>query len=181
MVKKKKRKNLIMQVTVGVVILLFIVYFVLSNVIMNKEEINPELEKAMKGKAAYSFTKEGELTFIKPDGELISQLNIEIADDDEQRMTGLMFRDKMEENQGMLFIFPYEAQQSFWMKNTFIPLDMIFVNSKMEIVKIHKNTTPFSEQSYSSGQPAQYVVEVNAGYTDKYGIKEGDKIVWRRD
>jgi len=58
---------------------------------------------------------------------------------------------------------------------------MIFINSKLEIVKIHKNTTPYSEQSYSSVKPSQYVVEVIGGYTDKFGIKEGDKIVWRRD
>ena len=87
----------------------------------------------------------------------------------------------MKENHGMLFIFPYEAEQSFWMKNTVIALDMIFVNSKLEIVKIHHNTTPFSEQSYSSGKPAEYVVEVNAGYSNRMGIKEGDKIIWTRD
>ncbi len=181
MSKKQKRKNLYLQITVVIVILFFIIYFVLSNLIFKKPEINPELENAMRGKAAYSFTKEGELSFINSKGELISQLSIEIADDDEQRITGLMFRDKMEENQGMLFIFPYEAPQSFWMKNTILPLDIIFVSAKMEIVKIHKNTIPYSEQSYSSVRPSQYVVEVNAGYTDRYGIKEGDRIIWRRN
>lgn len=179
--KKQKRKNLWLQIIVVLIIIVFALYFILSNFILTKEKVNPELEKAMTGKAAYSFTKEGELTFVKPNGEMISQLDIEIADDDEQRMTGLMFRDKMLENQGMLFIFPNEALQSFWMKNTILPLDMIFINSKMEIVKIHKNTIPYSEQSYPSIKPAQYVVEVNANYTDKYGIKEGDKIVWRRE
>jgi len=178
---KKKNKNLLFQILIVLVILSFAVYLILSNIVFNKEKINPELEKAMTAKAAYSFTKEGELTFVNQNGEMISKIDIEIADDDEQRMTGLMFRDKMEENQGMLFIFPNESPQSFWMKNTMIPLDMIFINSKMEIVKIHKNTTPYSEQTYSSIKPSQYVVEVNAGYTDKFGIKEGYKIVWRRD
>ncbi|MCX7798152.1 MAG: DUF192 domain-containing protein [Melioribacter sp.] len=181
MSKKKNSKNLFLQIAVVVVILAFVFYFIYSNILMNKEKINPELEKAMTGTAAYSFTKEGELTFVNNKGQMISKLDIEIADDDEQRMTGLMYRYKMEENQGMLFIFPYETLQSFWMKNTILPLDMIFINSKLEIVKIHKNTIPYSEQSYSSEKPAQYVVEVNAGYTDKYGIKEGDKIVWRRN
>lgn len=181
MSKKKSSRNLFLQIAAVFIIFSFVIYFIFSNLFTNKEKVNPELEQAMTSKAAYSFTKEGELTFIKNNGERISQLDIEIADDDEQRMTGLMFRDKMEENQGMLFIFPYETPQSFWMKNTIIPLDMIFINSKQEIVKIHKNTTPYSEQSYSSEKPAQYVVEVNAGYTDKFGIKEGDKIVWRRD
>lgn len=78
------------------------------------------------------------------------------------------------------FIFTNEEPQSFWMQHTPLSLDMIFVNKENEIVKIHKNTTPFSEQSYPSGRPAKYVVEVNAGYTDKFQIEEGDKIVWRR-
>lgn len=178
--QKQSRKILWWQVAVVIFVIGGLLYFLLSNILLTKKSVNPDLEKAINGKAAYSFTKEGELTFINSTGEMISQLDIEIADDDEQRMTGLMFRDKMEENQGMLFIFPYETQQSFWMKNTIIPLDMIFINSKLEIVKIHKNTTPYSEQSYSSIKPAQYVIEVNAGYTSKYGIKEGDKIVFRR-
>jgi uncharacterized membrane protein (UPF0127 family) len=87
----------------------------------------------------------------------------------------------MKDDQGMLFIFPYETEQSFWMKNTVLSLDIIFVNANFEIVKIHHNTTPFSEQSYSSEKPAQYVVEVNAGYSNKLGLTEGDKIFFRRN
>jgi uncharacterized membrane protein (UPF0127 family) len=86
----------------------------------------------------------------------------------------------MREDRGMFFIFPNERRQSFWMRNTQLALDMFFVNSKNEIVTIHKNTTPFSDQSYASTAPAIYVIEVVAGFTDKYNIREGDKIVWRR-
>ena len=86
----------------------------------------------------------------------------------------------MKESEGMFFIFNREELQSFWMKNTFLPLDIIFVNKANTIVKIHKHTQPLSEQSYPSENPAIYVVEVNSGYADKYNIKEGDKIVWRR-
>lgn len=92
-----------------------------------------------------------------------------------------MFREKMEDGQGMLFIFPSEEPEGFYMKNTIIPLDIIFINSKKEIVKIYKNTTPFSEQDLPSLKPAVYVVEVNAGFTDKNNIKEGDFIDWRRN
>ena len=67
------------------------------------------------------------------------------------------------------------------MRNTIIPLDIIFVNSKKKIIKIHKKTEPFSERSLPSFKPALYVVEVNAGFTDKFGIKEGDHIDWRRN
>jgi uncharacterized membrane protein (UPF0127 family) len=84
----------------------------------------------------------------------------------------------MEENQGMLFIFPDEQIRSFWMRNTFISLDMIFVNSNKEIVTIHKNTRVLSSESYPSAEPATYVIEVVAGFTDKHNIKVGDKVGW---
>ncbi|MBM4172262.1 MAG: DUF192 domain-containing protein, partial [Ignavibacteria bacterium] len=72
----------------------------------------------MNNKTAYSFMKEGELSFNTSDGKFKSAIEIEIADDNDQRTTGLMFRNKMAEDQGMLFIFPSETLQSFWMKNT---------------------------------------------------------------
>jgi uncharacterized membrane protein (UPF0127 family) len=62
------------------------------------------------------------------------------------------------------------------MRNTFIPLDMLFIDSSKQVITIRKNTRPLSDTSYSSTGPAQYVLEVNAGFTDKYGIKEGDII-----
>jgi uncharacterized membrane protein (UPF0127 family) len=91
-----------------------------------------------------------------------------------------MYRDKLAENQGMLFIFEDDAPRAFWMKNTVLSLDMIFVNSRNEIVTIHKNTTPYSEQSYESTKPAKYVIEVNAGYTDGHKVSVGDHIAWSR-
>lgn len=123
------------------------------------------------------FKKQGELEFIrKDDNQVISKIDIEVADKDSSRIKGLMYRTKMDENQGMLFIFPKEEIQSFWMKNTYISLDIIYVNSEKEIVKIYKNTTPRSINSLPSEKKSQYVVEVNGGYTDKHNIKEGDKI-----
>lgn len=178
--KSQARKNKLLQIGVVVLLIAFITYFVFSNLLLNKEKINPQLEKAVSEKTAYSFTKEGELSFTDSKGNLISNIDIEIADDDQQRQLGLMFRDKLENNQGMLFIFDREAPQAFWMHNTILPLDIIYVNSKMEIVHIVKNAKPFDDTSLPSIKPAQYVVEVNAGYSDKLGLKEGDKIVWRR-
>ncbi|OGU89839.1 MAG: hypothetical protein A3K31_13355 [Ignavibacteria bacterium RIFOXYA12_FULL_35_25] len=84
----------------------------------------------------------------------------------------------MEEKQGMLFIFPDDAMQSFWMRNTLISLDMIFINSNKTIVTIHKNTKVLSDQSYPSTAPAQYVLEVNAGFTAKHDIQVGDHVGW---
>lgn len=156
-------------------VLLIAVYFIFFN-----DTQTTNKEKEVKMFDSFEFKSEGQLSFLTKDGQFISQIDIEIADDNDSRTTGLMYRNRMEENQGMLFVFEREDIQSFWMKNTVLSLDMIFVNNENVIVKIHKNTTPFSEQSYSSLAPSIYVVEVNAGYTDKFSIKEGDKISWRK-
>ena len=82
----------------------------------------------------------------------------------------------MDEARGMLFVFPNSEQRSFWMKNTFIPLDIIYISADKEIVKIVKNAVPRSEKSLLSEKDAMYVVEVVGGFCDKYNIIEGDKI-----
>lgn len=165
----------------GVVVIVLIVaaYFTYSN--MQPAYVPKEnKEKFITGKEMIKFNKEGELTFRNSSDEFISIIDIEIAEDDHERSDGLMMRFSLQEKQGMLFIFEKDTIQSFWMRNTFVPLDMIFVNSSNEIVTIHKNTEILSDQSYRSTKPAIYVVEVIGGYTDKHNIKEGDKILWRR-
>jgi len=102
---------------------------------------------------------------------------IEIADDSNEQSKGLMHRTNLEWNNGMLFVFDDEENQSFWMKNTFIPLDMIFIDEKFRVVDIEENVPPCvvqNCQSYVSNQPAKYVLEVNAGYTQANGIETGD-------
>ncbi|MGK9476230.1 DUF192 domain-containing protein [Melioribacter sp. OK-6-Me] len=179
--KKSQSRNKVVKIIAALASIIFLIYLLnLPRLFMNKNKGDEELNRALKNKTAFSFVKEGELSFVTGSDEQIVKIDVEIADDDVQRATGLMYREYMAENQGMLFIFPYENEQSFWMKNTILPLDMIFVDAEGNIVKIHKYTTPYSESSYRSGRPAKFVVEVNAGFTDKYGIKEGDRIVWRR-
>lgn len=176
MSKKKKKvykKNYMPHIIITLLIIAIGGYFGLNH--SDKEES----KNVIRGYQQFDFKKEGELTFQTSEGKYISQIDIEIADDMVQRTVGLMYRDDLKENQGMLFIFPREEYQSFWMKNTPLPLDILFVNKNREIVTIHKNTIPFEEQSYPSSAPSIYVVEVNAGYTDEYEIKEGDKITWR--
>jgi uncharacterized protein len=126
------------------------------------------------------FKKHGECTITNRDDKPIISIDIEIADDDNKREIGLMGRPVMEERQGMLFVFEQEQMASFWMKNTILPLDIIFINKLGMIVTICKNTTPFSEQAYSATALTLLVLEVNAGFTDKYNIKEGDRINWKR-
>lgn len=123
------------------------------------------------------FIKEGELVFLgKNDGGKISKIDVEIADNPYEWERGLMYRHSMPKSSGMLFIFRRPQLLSFWMMNTYIPLDIIFVDVSMRIVTIHKNTQPLSEKRLFSNVAVKYAVEVNAGFCDRYGIKKGDYI-----
>ena len=111
-------------------------------------------------------------------GKNLIMINVETADDNYERMHGLMFRENIDKNSGMLFVFDYEDNQTFWMKNTLIPLDIIFISKDMKIVDI-KYATPCRENPcklYKSTRPAKYVLEVNGNYTIKNNIKIDDKI-----
>ncbi|MEP7146316.1 MAG: DUF192 domain-containing protein [bacterium] len=123
------------------------------------------------------FTKGGELFFLrKVTGEVICKIEIEISDDENDSATGMMYRNDLDENQGMLFILKEYSVRSFWMKNTVIPLDIIFADSSKKIIKIYKETKPLSEELLSSLKPANNIVEVNGGYCKRSGIMEGDMI-----
>ncbi|WP_373514069.1 DUF192 domain-containing protein [Persicitalea sp.] len=125
--------------------------------------------------AATSFVKEGEVTFLS-EGKTISKIDIEIAENEAEQSKGLMYRPYMPDSVGMLFVFQDSKPLGFWMKNTQIPLDIIYVDSNRKIVSIQKNAKPYSEENLPSLSPAQYVVEVNAGYVDQHGIAVGDVI-----
>ena len=128
------------------------------------------------------FTKHGELAFISSaTSDTLALIDIELADTAVLRARGLMFRESMPENAGMLFLMEGEYIQSFWMRNTYISLDMLFVNANREIVTIHPNTTPLCERGYTSTRPALYVVEVNAGFSYRNNIRVGDFIEFTID
>ncbi len=125
------------------------------------------------------FKKEGTLQLKKAESDsLIATLDIEIADDDYQTQTGLMYRNSIADSQGMLFIFPNEISRSFYMKNTRFALDIIYISGDSTIVSFQKNAKPFDETSLPSNAPAKYVLEVNAGLADKWKLQIGDKIVF---
>ena len=161
-------------------VVLIAVYFVGKN--LQSEKLVPAAQTSDRPqiKSAVAFTKEGELRFLDKHAGLLYRVDIEIADDDGKRTQGLMYRDSMAENEAMLFVFPDEAEHDFWMKNTIMSLDIIYVNGKSEIITIQKNAVPYSENSIPSNGLAKYVVEVNAGFCDRHGIKPGDRIEWRR-
>ena len=104
------------------------------------------------------------------------RVGVEIASTPEKRTFGLMYRRDLPELHGMLFLFPREQPLSFWMKNTPLPLDIIFINSTRTVVSIASNTEPFSEKPLPSSHPAQFVLEVNAGFCQKYGVEIGAKV-----
>ncbi len=101
---------------------------------------------------------------------------VELAATPEKRRLGLMYRQDLREDQGMLFLFPKEEPLAFWMKNTPLSLDIIFINRAQQIVSIIKEATPYSEKRLLSGQPAQFVLEVLAGFCQKQGIEVGDRL-----
>ncbi len=126
------------------------------------------------------FTVEGSLSFERSDGAQITQIGIEIADDDSTRTRGLMQRANIPDSLGMLFIFDRQESRSFWMANTPHSLDILFINLDRQIVDIAKYTRPFSPEAITSRAPAIYVLEVKAGFTDSWGITETDRISWTR-
>jgi len=107
------------------------------------------------------------------------EVSLEIADSPEERSRGLMFRESLPEKSGMLFVFGDEAVRTFWMKNTYLPLDMIFISSGLGIVHIEKDAQPCESDpctTYSSRLPARYVIEVNAGFSERNGLVTGDSV-----
>lgn len=162
------------------VVILFVVYLVGKN--LQTEKLEPVAQSTVlpETRSAVEFIMQGELRFLDRKDNLLYTLEIEIADNDAKRMQGLMYRDSMSENKGMLFIFPDELERSFWMKNTIMPLDIIYINAGKQIITIQKNTAPYSEDSVPSNGPAKYVLEVNAGFCDRHSVKVGDHIEWKR-
>jgi uncharacterized membrane protein (UPF0127 family) len=111
------------------------------------------------------------------DGVKHASVRVEIADDEASRERGLMFRAHLDEDAGMVFVFRAPSEVYFWMKNTEIPLDMIFADQDGHIVGIVADAKPYSEKTVGPGKPAQYVLEVNSGFCKRHGIATGD---WMR-
>ncbi len=127
-----------------------------------------------------SFTKEGSLTFYDTTGQQVQQINIEVAISPYEQQTGLMYRKEMKTDQGMLFIYEQErARPNFYMKNTYIPLDLIYISSERRIVDFNENAQPLDQSLLPSEAPAQYVLEVNAGMVQKWGLQLGDSVSFK--
>lgn len=117
-----------------------------------------------------------EVSFGQAESSSDTSIKVAVADTEQSRNEGLMDVTDLPENNGMLFIFEDEQPRSFWMANTPLSLDILYIDSDFRIVRIHQNTPPYSQQSIESERPAKYVVEVNAGFTLRHDITEGMQI-----
>ncbi len=129
-----------------------------------------------------AFTKEGTIQLFKQKSDtLITSFDVEIAETDYETETGLMYRERLDENHAMFFVFPQEGMHSFYMKNTLIPLDIIFLKADSTIASFQKNAKPFDETGLSSGVPVKFVLEINAGLADRWSLAEGDRINLKKE
>lgn len=117
--------------------------------------------------------------FVGADGSALGRpFNLEVADSEPERQKGLMFRkpNEMAADEGMIFVFPEERVQSFWMKNTYIPLDMLFLDRQLRVVGLLRDVPILNEKPRSVGKPSQYVVELHAGTAERLGITSGARL-----
>jgi uncharacterized membrane protein (UPF0127 family) len=116
------------------------------------------------------------VAIVGPDGKPRATVAVEVANTDAKRELGLMYRKHLDDNSGMIFVFPDAAPRNFWMHNTVIPLDMIFADAAGRVMGIVANAEPFSDKLLGVEGDSEYVLEVNGGFCAKNGIKRGDRL-----
>jgi uncharacterized protein len=116
------------------------------------------------------------VSIVGADGKPRATVTVEIASTGPQREVGLMFRKHLDDNAGMIFVFPDAAPRNFWMHNTPIPLDMIFADSAGQVIGIVADAQPYSDKLLGVAGNAEYVLEVNGGFSAKKGIQPGDRM-----
>jgi len=129
---------------------------------------------------SWGLRPDGHLQFLTPEGAVCGSITVEIADNWRTRATGLMHRTRMDDTVGMLFVYDSADHRVFWMRNTPLSLDMIFVGEDGRVLNIARSTQPLSDTRYPSAGPAKYVVEVLSGFAARYGIEEGHRVRWQR-
>lgn len=160
----------------------FFKFFILFFLLLLFFNCKDEKKDTSNDKIEVSFTKEGVLHLKKANTDsIVKTLDIEIAEDEYETQTGLMYRTNLHTSQGMLFIFQDEQIRSFYMKNTKIPLDIIYIDKSYQIVSFQKNAKPFDETSLPSEAPAKYVLEINAGLSGEWNLEVGDKIEFKKN
>lgn len=172
---EKEKKQSVLYLIAIIVLVAALIYMSKGNEILTSlgirgSEFRPNITNTLEGN--YSTP----LTVKRADGSS-KTFEVEVADTPAKTSKGLMNRTKMKSNEGMVFIFVMENEVTFWMKDTLIPLDMIFLDSNKKITKIFKNTK-INQTSETYTGVAKYVIEVNAGITDSENINLGDQITF---
>jgi len=158
----QKKKRMIRRQAIGLVVIVFVIYFGVQFV-----------------NRLYTEASLLRVTFESPEGEKTPEFLLEVVATPPERARGLMYRREMEPDRGMMFVFPSMQIQTFWMKNTFISLDIIFLDRDYKVVGVLHELPVMSDQSRSIDQPSMYAVELIAGKARKYGIERGWKAIVR--
>jgi uncharacterized protein len=127
------------------------------------------------------FTEEGVGAFVDQNGDTIASFRLELAETAAETAQGMMYRRSVPEGTGMLFIMTEERPQSFWMRNTYVPLDIIYLKADGAVVSIQANAQPMNDMPLPSEGPAKYVLEIAGGGSAQYGIKPGIKWLWKQN
>jgi uncharacterized membrane protein (UPF0127 family) len=129
--------------------------------------------------AASAFAEDGvrPLTIVTADGRRVF-FEVEVADTPKERALGLMYRRELAANRGMVLWYPRAASVSIWMKNTYVPLDIVFIDESGTITRIHPDAVPLTETGIPSRGPARAVLEINAGLAERLAIAPGDRVVF---
>lgn len=117
------------------------------------------------------------MEILASDGEVLAVVQVEVVSTPGATARGLKHRDEVPEGTGMFFVFAEEIVRSFWMQDTRVSLDIIFIDAKGSVVGIRRKTEPYSEDSITVGVPSKYVLEVPAGYCSRKGIHRGARVV----
>ena len=157
----------------GIILIIVSIVFIL--IALQAPNITKKIEEALlQNTNSIDNINELSNTTVKIKHEVFA---VEIADTPEERALGLQYRESLGKNSGMLFIFESESNHTFWMYNTYIPLDIIFLNRDRKIVHIAKNTTPLSTETINpQNNTILYAIEVNAGTSDRLGLQIGDRV-----
>jgi uncharacterized protein len=129
---------------------------------------------------SYVSAEDRTVTFYNKSKQTLCSFIAELAVTPEEHERGLMYRKSLAPDAAMLFVSKEDNVQYFWMKNTYIPLDMVFINSKLEVTSIYRSAKPLDEITISSRSPAMYVLEINAGKADQCNIRVGSKIKFKK-
>lgn len=127
----------------------------------------------------YILASDRTITFYTEGKQTLCSFSAELAITPEEHERGLMYRKSLAPDAAMLFVFQEDNVRFFWMKNTYIPLDMVFINSRLKVTGVYRSAKPLDETTVTSWTPATYVLEINAGKVDRCNIKVGSKVKFK--